>query len=75
MDRPSGRVRSCRLDVVEVGQLRQVTRRTDQALELSRLISRNVSGLLFDDVMSAKKAKEEHDAFALTSVPVLADSG
>jgi arginine deiminase len=33
-------------------------------LELSRLTPRNVGELLFDDVMWAKKAKEEHDAFA-----------
>ena len=33
-------------------------------LELSRLTPQNIGELLFDDVMWAKKAKEEHDAFA-----------
>ena len=33
-------------------------------LELSRLTPENIGALLFDDVMWAKKAKEEHDAFA-----------
>ena len=33
-------------------------------LELSRLTPRNIGELLFDDVLWAKKAKEEHDAFA-----------
>jgi arginine deiminase len=47
----------------EVGQLRQVIVHRP-GLELSRLTPRNVSELLFDDVMWAKKAKEEHDAFA-----------
>ena len=47
----------------EVGQLRQVIVHRP-GLELSRLTPRNVGDLLFDDVMWAKKAKEEHDAFA-----------
>src|ERR1700740_2903901 len=42
----------------EVGQLRQVIVHRP-GLELSRLTPRNV-----DDVLWAKKAKEEHDAFA-----------
>ena len=33
-------------------------------LELSRLTPDNIEGLLFDDVMWASRAKEEHDAFA-----------
>ncbi len=47
----------------EVGQLRQVIVHRP-GLELSRLSPRNIADLLFDDVMWAKKAKEEHDAFA-----------
>jgi arginine deiminase len=47
----------------EVGPLRQVILHRP-GLELSRLTPRNVSDLLFDDVMWAKRAKEEHDAFA-----------
>jgi arginine deiminase len=47
----------------EVGQLRQVIVHRP-GLELSRLTPRNVGELLFDDVLWAKKAKEEHDAFA-----------
>src|SRR6266702_2702346 len=47
----------------EVGQLRQVIVRRP-GLELSRLTPQNVGALLFDDVMWAKKAKGEHDAFA-----------
>ena len=47
----------------EVGQLRQVIVHRP-GLELSRLTPQNVGELLFDDVMWAKKAKEEHDAFA-----------
>lgn len=47
----------------EVGQLRQaVLHRPGN--ELSRLTPDNIEGLLFDDVMWAKKAREEHDAFA-----------
>jgi arginine deiminase len=47
----------------EAGKLRQVIVHRP-GLELSRLTPRNVGELLFDDVMWAKKAKEEHDAFA-----------
>ncbi len=47
----------------EVGPLRQVVLHRP-GLELSRLTPSNVEGLLFDDVLWAKKAKEEHDAFA-----------
>ncbi len=47
----------------EAGQLRQVIVHRP-GLELSRLTPRNAAGLLFDDVLWAKKAKEEHDAFA-----------
>jgi arginine deiminase len=47
----------------EVGVLRQVIVHRP-GLELSRLTPRNVGELLFDDVMWAKRAKEEHDAFA-----------
>jgi arginine deiminase len=47
----------------EVGQLRQaILHRPGN--ELSRLTPDNVEELLFDDVMWAKKAREEHDAFA-----------
>src|ERR1039457_26634 len=47
----------------EVGQLRQAIVHRP-GLELARLTPQNISGLLFDDVMWAKKAKEEHDVFA-----------
>ncbi|MGO9559363.1 MAG: arginine deiminase [Acidimicrobiales bacterium] len=47
----------------EVGQLRAAILHRP-GLELSRLTPENIGGLLFDDVMWAKKAKEEHDAFA-----------
>jgi arginine deiminase len=46
----------------EVGQLRQVIVHRP-GLELARLTPQNISGLLFDDVMWARKAKEEHDVF------------
>jgi arginine deiminase len=49
----------------EVGQLRQVIIHRP-GLELSRLTPQNIGGLLFDDVLWAKKAKEEHDVFAET---------
>ncbi len=49
----------------EVGQLRQVIVHRP-GLELSRLTPQNAAGLLFNDVMWAKKAKEEHDVFAET---------
>jgi arginine deiminase len=47
----------------EVGRLRQAILHRP-GLELSRLTPSNIESLLFDDVMWAKKAKEEHDAFA-----------
>ena len=47
----------------EVGQLRQAIVHRP-GLELSRLTPANIGDLLFDDVMWAKRAKEEHDAFA-----------
>ena len=47
----------------EIGQLRQAIVHRP-GLELSRLTPDNIGALLFDDVMWAKKAKEEHDAFA-----------
>jgi arginine deiminase len=54
----------------EVGRLRQVIVHRP-GLELSRLTPRNAAELLFDDVMWARRAKEEHDAFA----EVLRDNG
>jgi arginine deiminase len=47
----------------EVGRLRQAIVHRP-GLELSRLTPDNISELLFDDIMWAKRAKEEHDAFA-----------
>ena len=47
----------------EVGQLRQTILHRP-GLELSRLTPENIGDLLFDDVLWAKKAKEEHDGFA-----------
>jgi len=47
----------------EVGQLRQVIVHRP-GLELSRLTPENMGELLFDDVVWAKRAREEHDAFA-----------
>jgi arginine deiminase len=46
----------------EVGRLRQVIVHRP-GLELSRLSPRNVEELLFDEVMWASRAKDEHDAF------------
>ena len=46
----------------EVGQLREAIVHRP-GLELSRLTPDNIEGLLFDDVMWASKAQEEHDAF------------
>ncbi|HTT53792.1 MAG TPA: arginine deiminase [Streptosporangiaceae bacterium] len=46
----------------EVGQLRQVIVHRP-GLELARLTPQNISSLLFDDVLWARKAKEEHDVF------------
>ncbi|MEI5525642.1 arginine deiminase [Streptomyces brasiliscabiei] len=54
----------------EVGTLRQVVLHRP-GLELSRLTPRNVDTLLFDDILWAKRAREEHDAFA----QVLRDHG
>jgi arginine deiminase len=47
----------------EVGRLRQVIVHRP-GLEFARLTPQNIGDLLFDDVLWAKKAKEEHDAFA-----------
>ena len=47
----------------EIGRLRQAIVHRP-GLELSRLTPDNIGALLFDDVMWAKRAKEEHDAFA-----------
>jgi len=47
----------------EIGQLRAAILHRP-GLELARLTPRNIQDLLFDDVMWAKKAKEEHDVFA-----------
>ncbi len=47
----------------EVGQLRRAIVHRP-GLELSRLTPDNIESLLFDDVVWASKAKEEHDAFA-----------
>ena len=47
----------------EVGRLRQVIVHRP-GLELSRLTPGNVDELLFDDVLWAGRAREEHDAFA-----------
>lgn len=47
----------------EVGRLRQVILHRP-GLELTRLTPSNVHDLLFDDVMWAERARDEHDAFA-----------
>ena len=47
----------------EVGRLQQVIVHRP-GLELTRLTPGNVDELLFDDVMWAQRAREEHDAFA-----------
>jgi arginine deiminase len=47
----------------EVGQLRRAIVHRP-GIELDRLTPSNIEGLLFDDVMWAKRAREEHDAFA-----------
>jgi arginine deiminase len=47
----------------ETGQLRQAIIHRP-GLELSRLTPDNIEALLFDDIVWASKAKEEHDAFA-----------
>lgn len=46
----------------EVGRLRQAIVHRP-GLELERLTPQNVDDLLFDDVMWAERAREEHDAF------------
>src|SRR5262245_66044527 len=53
---------SCHVDS-EVGRLRQVIVHRP-GTELERLTPGNVDSLLFDDVMWADRAREEHDAFA-----------
>jgi arginine deiminase len=47
----------------EVGRLRQVMLHRP-GLELNRLTPANCADLLFDDVLWAKRARQEHDAFA-----------
>jgi arginine deiminase len=47
----------------EVGRLRQVVVH-EPGLELARLTPDNVHDLLFDDILWAKRAREEHHAFA-----------
>src|SRR5580658_2767957 len=47
----------------EIGPLRQAIVHRP-GLELTRLTPDNIESLLFDDVVWASKAKEEHDAFA-----------
>jgi arginine deiminase len=47
----------------EIGRLRQAIVHRP-GLELSRLTPDNIGSLLFDDVMWASRAREEHDAFA-----------
>lgn len=47
----------------EVGKLRQVILHRP-GLELTRLTPTNVRELLFDDILWAKRAQDEHDAFA-----------
>jgi arginine deiminase len=47
----------------EAGRLRQLILHRP-GVELSRLTPDNVHGLLFDDILWAKRAREEHDAFA-----------
>lgn len=49
----------------EVGLLRQAIIHRP-GLELSRLTPQNMGSLLFDDVLWASRAREEHDAFADT---------
>jgi len=49
----------------EAGRLRQVILHRP-GVELSRLTPDNVRQLLFDDILWAERAREEHDAFAQT---------
>ena len=60
---PRGQGDDCSPSDSEIGQLRQAIVHRP-GLELSRLTPHNIGALLFDDVMWASKAKEEHDAFA-----------
>ncbi|MFF7196101.1 arginine deiminase [Streptomyces sp. NPDC088197] len=63
-DRAAGQTRSTRTPGVhsEVGQLREAVVHRP-GLELSRLTPGNCDQLLFDDVLWAARAREEHDAF------------
>jgi arginine deiminase len=64
MSDPMGTGRGTALGVrSEVGVLRQVVLHRP-GLELERLTPGNVHQLLFDDVLWAERAREEHDAFA-----------
>lgn len=66
-----GKMGSAKLGVrSEVGQLRQVIVHRP-GLELSRLTPQNIAEMLFDGVVWAAKAREEHDAF----VEALEDKG
>src|SRR6266498_2574747 len=47
----------------ETGRLRQVILHRP-GIELNRLTPDNIGTLLFDDILWAKRAREEHDAFA-----------
>jgi arginine deiminase len=47
----------------EIGKLRQVILHRP-GLELCRLTADNIKGLVFDDVLWSRRAREEHDAFA-----------
>src|SRR5688500_870258 len=49
----------------EVGRLRQVILHRP-GVELSRLTPDNIRRLLFDDILWATQARDEHDAFAQT---------
>jgi arginine deiminase len=63
---PAEAASSTRLHVdSEVGVLRRVILHRP-GLELQRLTPRNKDELLFDDVLWAKRARQEHDAFADT---------
>ncbi len=63
IERPTERTTTTLSVRSEVGTLRQAIVHRP-GLELSRLTPQNIGELLFDDVMWAKRAKEEHDAFA-----------
>jgi len=51
----------------ETGRLRQVILHRP-GIELNRLTPDNIKDLLFDDILWAKRAREEHDAFAAALV-------